>query len=283
MKLKETAIDLIQRGNWAFDVLAPRFRSALERRIHSGQDGQSVPVADISLMNLALLAYEPGLPYRWTGLRAPDRLYVPGVEATQEFAVSNAIAARVYAGAHPVNFQLNDIGTIQSAEDFILDIDPVLYEHLAKWVSGYFMLSNVPFRSASQPHAFGCIFFGEKIREYSFREVAVSIVHEMAHQELFLINLVDRLIEADCDYSLAHAPFQGFDRPPIGRLHSLYALFRMVEFEIRAGLPAMRHRELLIATAESFKTGELTDFGKRLVDVVLGATTRVDSKMVSNK
>ncbi len=101
-----------------------------------------------------------------------------------------------------------------------------------------------------------------------YKNLAVSIVHEMAHQELFLINVLDRLVEESADFSLVHAPFQGIVRPPIGRLHSLYALFRMVEFEKQSGLPNERHQQLIFDTIDSFQDFELTDFARQLVRAI---------------
>lgn len=108
-----------------------------------------------------------------------------------------------------------------------------------------------------------------------YKNLAVSIVHEMAHQELFLFNLLDRLVRTEADFNLVHAPFQGVVRPPIGRLHSLYALFRMVEFEKQAGLPHERHQQLVFDTIDSFKKFELTDFAKRLVQSI-GTRTEIE-------
>lgn len=101
-----------------------------------------------------------------------------------------------------------------------------------------------------------------------YKNLAVSIVHEMAHQELFVFNLLDRLVQAEADFNLVHAPFQGTVRPPIGRLHSLYALFRMVDFEKQAGLPSEKHEQLIFDTIRSFQDFELTDFAKRLVQSI---------------
>lgn len=133
-------------------------------------------------------------------------------------------------------------------------------------------LAEVTFRSGSHPHAFGCVFFGERISEFSMPEVATSIVHEMAHQELFLFNLLDRLVQSEADFKLVHAPFQGTKRPTIGRLHSFYALFRMVEFQRGAGIPSSRHSDMLLATSETFEPNDLTDYGQRLVSAIVKRT-----------
>ncbi len=99
-------------------------------------------------------------------------------------------------------------------------------------------------------------------------QLAVSLIHEMGHQELFLINLLDRLVNSDFDYNLVHAPFQGKERPPIGRLHSLFDFFRMIQFERSANLNCVRHEELYLETENSFENGELTFFARELIESI---------------
>ena len=99
--------------------------------------------------------------------------------------------------------------------------------------------------------------------------MALSLVHELGHQELFLLNLVDRLIQASSDYTLAHAPYQGKLRPPIGRLHSAHALFRMIQFENGSNSSRQqRHQRLLNETIETFAESETTPFAWKLLHEV---------------
>ncbi len=111
------------------------------------------------------------------------------------------------------------------------------------------------------------ILLGDGVREQTAQELAVSVVHEMAHQELFLVNLLDRLVNEPWDYNQVHAPFQGMKRPPIGRLHSMWALYRMVQFQRSIGDINQKHQVLLQQNVEAFEDQELTSFAKTLVGI----------------
>jgi hypothetical protein len=268
VSLKDLALKTIETGGWTFEELAHRFHSALMRRIGDAQDGLTAALEHRSLMELTLRAYDSGIPRSWQGFDVSGRFLIPS-EGTDHFLVASKIAEKVSEGGRPSSFTSEDLSLIVKAERFLSEIAPRTFALKDRWVNSYMKLEDVGFRSGSHPHAFGCIFFGERIKEFTAQEVAVSMVHEMAHQELFLFNLLDRLVEAEADFKLVHAPFQGTVRPTIGRLHSLYALFRMVEFEKQAGLRSDRHADLLFATAATFEPGDLTEYGKKLVSAVV--------------
>lgn len=129
------------------------------------------------------------------------------------------------------------------------------------WVEG------VKFRGASSPRAMTAVFFCKE-NVVTSRELAISIVHEMAHQELFCFNLLDPLVPGGQEKHI-HAPLQGVARPPMGRLHSAHALFRMITLEkIIAPELVTKHSLHLFQTIKTFADEELTDFGHRLVHEV---------------
>jgi len=270
MSLKALARTTIESGGWTFDELSPRFCSALIRRIEDAQDGP----ADLerrSLMELTLLAYDSSVPRSWQGFDVNSKfLTMPSEE--ESFLIASKLAEKVSPGGIPSALTSEDMNLIVRAERFLREVAPATFALKDRWVNSYMKLQNVGFRSGSHPHAFGCVFFGARIMEFTEREVAVSIVHEMAHQELFLFNLLDRLVESEADFKLVHAPFQGMVRPTIGRLHSLYALYRMVEFQQQAGINSDRHADLLFATADTFTPGDLTEYGASLVAAVVKRT-----------
>lgn len=271
MSLKGLALKTIESGGWTFDELSPRFRSALIRRIGDTQDGQSADLERRSLMELTLLAYDSSVPCSWQGFDVNSKfLAMPSEEVS--FLVASKLAEKVSVGGIPAALTSEDMNLIVRAERLLHEVAPATFTLKERWVNSYMKLQNVGFRSGSHPHAFGCVFFGERIMEFTEREVAVSIVHEMAHQELFLFNLLDRLVESEADFKLVHAPFQGMVRPTIGRLHSLYALYRMVEFQQQAGINSDRHTDLLFATADTFTPGDLTEYGASLVAAVVRRT-----------
>lgn len=121
------------------------------------------------------------------------------------------------------------------------------------------------FRGASHPFFMGLLFFCPA----NFRsetEELMSIVHELAHQELFLLNTLDRLVSTSTNPRLIHSPLQGRERPAIGRLHSGHALYRMIQLEKKRPTGnEEKFSRLLKATIQTFEPAELTDFGNDLL------------------
>lgn len=259
MSLKEKSLILIEHGEWVFDLIGPLFREGLISRLGPSVRELKLPTMELSLNAYGVSGIEPHLLKR-TGRFLDEEAFLDRDSETLQ-----RLAVGVYTSARPIPFSQERKSVITTAERFIASKSMATGELVERWISTYLLLGDVHFRSGSSPHAFGCVFLGEKMDSLAFENLAVSIVHEMAHQELFLFNLIDRLVNAEADFNLVHAPFQGIKRPPIGRLHSLYALFRMVEFEKLADLPHERHQQLLLDTIHSFEEFELTDFAKRLL------------------
>lgn len=260
MSLKDKALIHIQNGEWIFDLVGPLFREGLLTRI--GRSEASLP-----MMELTLRAY--GMSRLGMPLLPRVGRFVE-LEAIDSYAQNtlSKLANSIFTKAVPKPLNEKSKNLIFEAECFLAENAVHTRNLHERWITSYLLLENVTFRSASSPHAFGCIFFGESMERLDYKNLAVSIVHEMAHQELFVFNLLDRLVQAEADFNLVHAPFQGTVRPPIGRLHSLYALFRMVDFEKQAGLPSEKHEQLIFDTIRSFQDFELTDFAKRLVQSI---------------
>lgn len=135
-------------------------------------------------------------------------------------------------------------------------------------ISGFIYLKDQQFRGASHPHLLSLIMIGESFFKLTETDMSLSIVHEMAHQELFLINTVDRIVQSKFEENLLEAPFQRALRPPLTRMHSLFALYRMVQFERECGVAASKNANLLNRNLESFLPSELTPFGSGMVDSI---------------
>jgi len=196
VRLKESALKTIETGAWTFDELAPRFRSALVGRILNAQEGQRESLERKSLMEITLRAYDPRVTSAWQGLEQHSG-FVNRAEVPEHLAVQAMIAEKVSIGATPSTFTSEEVALLSEAEAYLRTTAPGTARLKDRWVPFYMKLAEVTFRSGSHPHAFGCVFFGERISEFSMPEVATSIVHEMAHQELFLFNLLDRLVQSD--------------------------------------------------------------------------------------
>lgn len=262
MSLKDKTLILIEQGDWIFDLIGPLFKGGLTKRIGNGGYDSRSPMMELTLQSYGVAS--PGLS---TFPRSGRFLNVQATAADQRDTLLR-LSKSIFPQAVPVSLSSWRKEQVQNAESFIGQHAKNTRQHLERWISSYLLTENVSFRSASSPHAFGCIFVGENMDRLDYKSLAVSIVHEMAHQELFLINLLDRLVAENADFSMVHAPFQGTVRPPIGRLHSLYALFRMVEFEKQSGLPHERHQQLILDTIDSFQDFELTDFARQLVRAI---------------
>lgn len=118
---------------------------------------------------------------------------------------------------------------------------------------------------ASHPHAMGTIFYGDALMSATTEQLQLSIVHELGHQELFLINLVDRLVAPGQDSVERLSPLQQKHRPTIGRLHALAALARMIRIQIKARRSTKILHHKFAATAQTFAASDLTSFGMKLV------------------
>jgi len=153
-------------------------------------------------------------------------------------------------------------------EDFIsFATKNEIYAPLMSFLEYAIMLDNVNFRGASHPHFLGSLFLHFNPNDSQF-DFFVSIIHESAHQELFLINFVDRLVVEKYDFQLIHAPYQNKLRPPIGRLHSAHALFRMIQF-VQIFDATNEKLNFFVSkfndNLSSLDEKELTDFGRHLL------------------
>lgn len=129
-------------------------------------------------------------------------------------------------------------------------------------------VANCSFKGASHPHFMGLLFINLGLLKTD-ADFDLSVVHEIAHQELFLLNLLDRLVLGSISPSLIHSPYQNKVRPTIGRLHSAHALYRMIQYELHLKRfnNVERFRKYLNDTILTFSTEELTAFGYLLIDV----------------
>jgi hypothetical protein len=157
---------------------------------------------------------------------------------------------------------------------FLRNMHPFFHAQAFKYLDGISLISNSNFRSASHPHFWGLVFLNVSRLMGDVKDCAISIIHEAAHQELFLLNLIDRLVVNSFDFSMVHAPFQGRERPPIGRMHSAHALFRMLNATTPGSEENGSYKLLLRKTIDSFQPNELTSFANRIVDSVYFAEVK---------
>lgn len=255
----------LQQGTWLFPRMVPTLRLTLTDTLR--QRGVKIEAHLPLFVRTSMLYRNQSLSpsavsrFRAETTAAHQRLAMLAID--DERAYWNAAFHAIAPGTLPAEALPADTESLTEAIGILDRHAPAGDSPLSRWIEGLATFADGPFRSASHPHYFGCIFLRLKRPAH---ETALSLAHELAHQELFLLNLVDRLITAEADYRLVHAPFQGRQRPPIGRLHSAHALFRMVAHEHATGDPRLeKHLQTLHATIETFVAEDLTVFGRHLV------------------
>ncbi len=256
----------LSMGGWSFGKILPSFRQNLQRALCERGEEQFA-VGPMPVLSARYYRRSMSIPDTLLAV-APEVNFVPhdmqSIEAGFWFEAA-AAANEPLAMHSPTK---TDSFRLEAAIDRIDKYAPITSTALKVAVSHFCCFSGKSIRSFSHPHFFGCIFLDPS---HESEKLAISIVHELAHQELFILNLVDRLISIGSDHSLAHAPFQGTVRPAIGRLHAAHALFRMVQFHKACGAQLLedRHYKLLKATISTFsENSELTPFAQRLVNEV---------------
>ena len=259
MSLSERILIALENGEWCLQDIAPSFRRRLANGLQVDPLAKNVSALCMGFygkihLNRILL---PNL----SSAIDPNQL---SVEAK---ALIEATFAKEYENSFVCDFESETKAKLQEALTIVEYTNKSLSTMRESNVTGFIRVTSVNFRSASHPHIFGLILLGDGVLAQTAEHLAVSIVHEMAHQELFLVNLLDRLVNEPWDYNQVHAPFQGIKRPPIGRLHSLWALYRMVQFQRSTGNVNQKYQNLLRQNIEAFEDQELTSFAKKLVEI----------------
>ncbi|MGE0631451.1 MAG: HEXXH motif-containing putative peptide modification protein [Pseudobdellovibrionaceae bacterium] len=259
MSLVQQLQTKLKTGNWIFDDVSPSFQRQLEKKVNSQKLNKNI--------SELCLAHYKKLSLSETMVNSSTRgLSDINISAQTLNAIENILSTE-YPGSHVKQFENMVSEKLNRSLHFIETLNPLVYPLIDRTITLFLRVSGVSFRSASHPLLFGIILIGDGVEGLSSEQAAVSIIHELAHQELFLINLVDRLVNRPFDHNEIHAPFQGKKRPPIGRLHSLWALYRMVEFQMLQKNINQKHLDLLTKNLEAFEDGELTEMGQILVQV----------------
>lgn len=260
MSLAARILSELDEGHWTLNSIAPSFRRRLKAETNT-------ELQETSISALCMGFYGKVRPQQIVIPKLKKELDVPKTSPEVRELIEKTFVSD-YPGSGLAAFETENSEKLQAALSLIEMKDPVLSLLLSEFVPAFVRVKSVNFRSASHPQIFGLILIGDGASELTAKQLAVSVVHELAHQELFLINLLDRLVNQAFDYNEVHAPFQGTKRPPIGRLHSMWALYRMVQFQkIQNEEVDHKYRELLVKNVEAFEDQELTPFGKKLVEI----------------
>ncbi len=150
----------------------------------------------------------------------------------------------------------------------LVEYDRSLSEIFNSTITNTLVVSGCSFKAASSPLIFGCLIASQALMKVSKEELALSLVHELAHHELFLINTTDRLVAAEGDQNFKYAPLQKKNRPTIGRLHSAHVLYRMIQFQESIEINADKNKQLLEQTCQTLKSDELTQLANMMIEKV---------------
>lgn len=235
-------------GNWILDKLCLIVRDKLSLEM-SLIHNQALTIKELSILYFSNISINP-LP------RFPSSF---GIEA-EDFLKSKSNGAQNIS-----EFSESEKLIINKA---ILKIENICAGHINFLTSLSFVkFCSVGFRSSSNPHMIGVIFLTDKVNYTSVDEVALSIIHELGHQELFLINFFDKLTISGDQKLTVFSPYQGKPRPPIGRLHSLCAVYRMIQYSIYAKIEYQILLEQFWETTKTLNEGHVTNFGASLISV----------------
>ena len=204
----------IENGEWILDRVLPLFQMELQK-------GVSGDVSRLSLTELALRYY---LQVDLTISKSPHFIDPSSFKVENDF---QKVGSHVSKVGTSVAFSPEEAKAILATIQNLEKLSPLLSKRFTSVIRSYFRIKNGNFRGGSNPSAFGVFFVGDKFFDLGIDEMSLSFIHELAHQELFLIQLLDRLVCEASDNQLLYAPYQGKSRPPIGRFHSFWALFRM--------------------------------------------------------
>lgn len=265
MSLKDEIISNLKNQEWSFDTLFPDFDESL--KLKSDKSFITSRCAEYYLNSeIDVLINEPATYYPYL------------ITANDSCGFWDYVLEKI--SSDTIKFRLADFNPehIESILESLIKIkknDPIVYSYFKKYIPFILVVEKNEAYSLSTPHLFGTIILSENLFS-STEDVDITLVHELAHQELFLINLIDSLINERFLSSLKYSPFQRKERPPLGRLHASHALFRMSQYSLKSN--NCNHNSIkqefakMIATLQEF---ELTRLGNTILESYITFYNRV--------
>ena len=260
----EEVKSLLMDGQWCFSSLLHPYREQISSVILAKK---SLSTANIPVSQLSLLLYST-LPMEELSAAYSSPSRVLHFSNNCNSRVQEFLGGLFSAHNPPVFSQSDDDGElkVQELTNALASYSLQLEKDFRSLDIRFFRLNTGDFFGASHPKAIGIIAINSGFKTLSFQFQLRSLVHELAHQELFLVNLLDRIILPGNEFHVAYAPLQKKERPLIGRIHSAHALFRMAQFEKQQNLQCETPSvQLLSQTIQSIPLHGLTDFGRFLV------------------
>lgn len=262
---KHWILDSVMLGRWVIHNLAPAFR----KKLADSTFKQNVWPCSLNGLCLIYYGYASSLS-ELEGLDADS--FLDSKIGSKASVVFERIVKKVFnENALLCSFSDAEKSAINKAADRLKQKWPD-FDEPYRQVTLFVRTRNAVVLGASFPHTFGAVYYGDNLPKVDGDTLSVSLAHEVAHHELFLINLYDRLIVTEADRFLKYAPLQKKERPPIGRLHAFYALFRMIQAKRHLELRFQYDLKLLDSAMRSLRDEELTQYAKVLVKNVMDYT-----------
>lgn len=254
-KIHNETVAQISKGEWIFDLLTPTVSEELSKSLSQSFANKNVSCQFYKYyLDIDLQSVNKKLLFLESSILGQRELKIIG-----ELLVKNGKLT---------DFNIEEKMYINNLFESFNIFDPGLYLEISKIFRFAARITSSTFSGASNPKAFGTVFIGDNFSKLEIKFQQMSLVHELAHQELFLIQLIDRLVISEKDAHYIMSPYQGRPRPPIGRIHSLWALFRMCQFANRLGIDDSFYRKTICETKATLLQADLTQFGNVIITTV---------------
>jgi len=218
---RKKVISNLKNQEWSFDTLFPDFDSSL--KLESNKSYITSRCADFYLnieADISITTQSKDNPYIITN---NNSCLFWDIALGKISSVNDKLSL--------IDNNPEYVELIKKSLEKIKKNNPKVFGYLMNYIPFILIVKKNGAYSLSTPHLFGTIILNESIFS-SKEDLEITIVHELAHQELFLINLIDSLINEKFLSNLQYSPFQREERPPLGRLHASHALFRMTEYSL---------------------------------------------------
>lgn len=245
---KTTLLNSIRDGGWILDVLI----NFIEKEFKNPHRDQCLTYKELNI-------------FYYGNIKTSK---IPSfVNPDEDLNFSSYILSRINRDGELIEFSTLQKNKIEQS---VKQLQPILnggmnfVENLS-----FVNVDSQSYRSASSPHLLGIIVLTSKINFEKKYNLSKSIIHELGHQELFLLNFIDPIVKANDTNLSAFSPYQETERPPIGRIHSLYALYRMIQHEKYFNNNYDFELRMFNQTLDTLD-GCLTPFGEELVNSLTG-------------
>jgi hypothetical protein len=274
-------VRLMREGRWTFPRLGPGFieEMVLRAQALAGADPGRDRIAALPsyrLAALALKAVDPDVAF--TGSDGPSLLLDLGEDQAQPPIFWRAFLRSFnsdgyYPDTPPAEYcrpTADHHRVLDAVVSLLRERTPHTHASFTGCISRILLVQGAPLNGSS-PRFFGCLLLPASLLAIAPDRIAAQLVHELAHQELFVLNAYDRLVARAGDDVIRFSAFAGVRRPTMGRLHAAHALFRMIQHSRQTGGSTFVNRLKLRLTTHDFREGELTPVGQTIVDEVYRA------------